>query len=293
MKRIGLFSIWLLLVLTTISGQVPRVFSSTELGVSITPPKVEPTFNQAFLILTFSLEPISGFSANVNLQYQPFSGTMAEYDKLSSIGFEQMNIEVISKKLTTNTAVYEYRGIYQEQVLHWYSVAKAIGGKIYLATATSLDSLWEQQKNVLKASVDSLELDKTLGHLIEDVGVRPLESDFWKLLSEIDKIIFVRGLLQGMVSEKMMQYLLLKELEAKPSQISEVQKQARSQLADEFIKSSKAIQDRISKDYQTNWQRDCMAFIDMYYSVPKNIEETLSTAYFYFLNNKYGWGYVE
>jgi len=294
MKSKLLLATYLIVVVAALSAQVPRIFSSTELGVAFTPPRIEPTFDSPFQVFSFFLQPTSDFSASVNLHYQPFTGTMAEYDKLFSSSIAQLNLEVLYRNVTSDSVNYEYRGNYQGRLLHWYAIAKASGGNLYLATTTTLESMWENQKDVLKDSVASLNLNKILGLTISTTPVNPVESDFWGLLSQIDKLIFVRGLLDGVISEKTISYLILHELDNMSAEMTTDKKITRKELTDQYRAINQDFHEKISQSYSSSpWQQESVNFIDEFYQNRNNTDEPLSTAFFYYLNRVLGWGYPE
>ena len=103
----------------------------------------------------FSLPVSSGFSGNVNVQIQPYEDSIADYDELSSSQFEQYNFTVLRRDLQKDSVVYEYSGTLQGRPLHWYAAAKKSKNRIFLVTATALESDWKRQSTVLKNSVDS------------------------------------------------------------------------------------------------------------------------------------------
>ena len=108
--------------------------------------------------LMMLLPAVNGFSANVNVQIQPYPGTIDEYKKLSDSQFEQMGLKTISSSIKGNVLYIEYSGNMQGKNLHFYSKAIKKGNKFYLATATDSDSQWSLNRNKLKLVVDSLVL---------------------------------------------------------------------------------------------------------------------------------------
>ncbi|WP_077340845.1 hypothetical protein [Pseudocolwellia agarivorans] len=100
----------------------------------------------------------NGFSANVNVQVQPYKGTITEYKQLSEAQFKQIGITLISKKEMGNTLIIEYSGTMQGQELHWYAKAVKKGDHVYLITATDNKNNWEQHKEQLINNVNSFKL---------------------------------------------------------------------------------------------------------------------------------------
>ena len=131
-------------------------YSSTDLGISIDVPVVKDSKNLTYSVAAFYLPAADNFAANVNLQKQGFTESADNYDKLTMKQIEQFNLTVINRVVNQNDLQYEYKGNMQGRMLHFYARAIKSGPTIYLATATSLESQWEQQKLLLIKSVDSL-----------------------------------------------------------------------------------------------------------------------------------------
>ena len=98
------------------------------------------------------------FAANVNVQIQPYPGTIEEYINLSKSQFSQIGLKLILTEKKDNTVTFEYSGPMNNANLHWYSKAVKKGGFVYLATATSLDIHWKKYRAKLMSSVNSLKL---------------------------------------------------------------------------------------------------------------------------------------
>ena len=96
-----------------------------------------------------------GFAANVNIQIQPYTGTISDYKKLSESQFSQLGIKIIRSELKGNIVTFEYTGPMNNAMLHWYAKAVKKGNYVYLATATSLDENWTTNKTKLVSSVNS------------------------------------------------------------------------------------------------------------------------------------------
>lgn len=102
----------------------------------------------------------NGFSANVNVQVQAYSGTMQEYKDLSEGQFKLRGLTVLYINEQGNSLTFEYRGKMQSLSLHWYAKAFKKGDHIYLATATSTEDDWELNKEQLMSNVNSFKLSK-------------------------------------------------------------------------------------------------------------------------------------
>jgi len=105
--------------------------------------------------LSMTLPPVKGFSANVIVQIQPFTGTVEEYLELSEKQFQSMGLKVISNKTNGNEVLLEYKGNLLKRDLHFYAKAVKKDKIFYLITATDLESEWEKTSVKLKSVVDS------------------------------------------------------------------------------------------------------------------------------------------
>lgn len=126
-----------------------------EHGFAIDPPAGHDAA-QTQQVVTLSMPTSDGFSPNVNVQVQPFNGTVEEYVNISREQFKTMGIKLVSEKHDARTATIEYSGSMQGRPLHWY--ARAFLGKsgLILATATALESQWAATRAALRQSVDSV-----------------------------------------------------------------------------------------------------------------------------------------
>jgi hypothetical protein len=132
-----------------------RSIGFSEHGFSIDAP-VGHDWSQMQQVVTLMLPASEGFSPNVNVQVQPFAGTVEEYLTVSKEQFKSGGITLLSEKHDAKTTTIEYKGTMQGRALHWY--ARAFLGKngLVLATATALESQWKGASAALKKSVDSL-----------------------------------------------------------------------------------------------------------------------------------------
>ena len=127
----------------------------SEHGFAIDPP-VGHDYGQVQQVVSLALPTTSGFSPNVNVQVQPFQGTVEEYLTLSHTQFKAGGIKVLNETHDAHGAMLEYAGQMRGLPLHWY--ARAFLGKngLILATATALESQWAGVSATLRKSVDSL-----------------------------------------------------------------------------------------------------------------------------------------
>jgi hypothetical protein len=138
---------------TTTRGR--STLSFAEHGFSIDAP-VGHDAAQMQQVVMLMLPPADGFAANVNVQLQPFTGTMDEYVRVSLDQFKANGVTVVAEKHDAKGAMIEYKGLYGGRPLHWYSRSFVGKSGIVLATATTSEPLWPKQGAMLRQSVDSL-----------------------------------------------------------------------------------------------------------------------------------------
>jgi hypothetical protein len=151
----------IILLLVTLALSLPAADLTNRLyfaasGFSIAPLEVSPGEKTGQALMMF-LPANNNFAGNVNVQIQPYSGTIEEYTALTLKQFKDAGVKVIAqKKAGTSGVVFEYSGELQGRTLHWYARAEKAVGHVYLATATAAEQEWPKQGSQLKASVDSL-----------------------------------------------------------------------------------------------------------------------------------------
>jgi hypothetical protein len=110
--------------------------------------------------LVMKLPPSGGFAPNLNVNIQPFTGTLEEYVKVSENQFTAGNYKVLNaKKLDDKTWVWEYRGTSNGVELRFYSKVLVTGKLAYLSTATATEPQWKKYADKLKSTVNSFKLD--------------------------------------------------------------------------------------------------------------------------------------
>lgn len=105
--------------------------------------------------LTMLLPASDGFSANVNVQIQPYNGSLAQYKNLSDAQFKQFGFKPLISKVSNGSVIFEYTGSMSGKTLHWYSRGYKKGDFVYLVTATAQAANWQKTKNKLMSVVDS------------------------------------------------------------------------------------------------------------------------------------------
>lgn len=109
-------------------------------------------------VFQYFLPPADGFAANVNLQIQPYEGSLADYEALSVQQFEQFDFNVLDISRSDSEILFEYRGDMQGTEFHWYSRVIKEGNYFYVVTATALADRWETERASLVDSVQSFRL---------------------------------------------------------------------------------------------------------------------------------------
>lgn len=110
-------------------------------------------------VLVMSLPGVRGFASNVNVNIQPYKGTMKEYVALSKRQFEQAKCKVITDEQKEDGEWrIEYTATMGGNNLHFYSRALLKGERVYLVTATAEESQWAGVQAKLRKNVDSLKL---------------------------------------------------------------------------------------------------------------------------------------
>lgn len=109
-------------------------------------------------VFQYFLPAADGFAANVNLQIQPYEGSLADYEALSVQQFEQFDFNVLDISRSDSEILFEYRGDMQGTEFHWYSRVIKEGNYFYVVTATALADRWETERASLVDSVQSFRL---------------------------------------------------------------------------------------------------------------------------------------
>jgi hypothetical protein len=112
-------------------------------------------------VLLMLLPPTEGFAANVNVQIQPYAGTVEDYVALSLQQFKSAGLTVLEQKISAKSvAVFEYTGKIQGALRHCYARAEKSGGNVYLATGTATPAQWDKEADRIKSCVDSFRCER-------------------------------------------------------------------------------------------------------------------------------------
>jgi hypothetical protein len=118
-----------------------------------------PTSNATGQAIMMFLPSKNSFSANVNVQIQPYGEGIKNYIALTDGQFKQAGLNIISEKqIGDNEWVCEYSGDLRGLSLHWYARGTFHENKVYLVTATALNQDWNEDSIPLKKCVDSFKI---------------------------------------------------------------------------------------------------------------------------------------
>jgi hypothetical protein len=119
-----------------------------------------PNASATTTALVLCLPASEGFGPNINIQVQPYTGTIKEYATLSTGQFDELKWKIISEKeIGDNEWSVEYTGTGESGELHFYARAISKNGKVYLATATAKESQWPTVGDTLRQHIDSFKTD--------------------------------------------------------------------------------------------------------------------------------------
>ena len=111
-------------------------------------------------LATFYLPVVAKFAPNITIIKQPFNGPLALYDKVSREGMKNLKWTILKVGKIPNGLTYNYKGMQNNQELHYYSKVLQVAGFVYLVTAVAPESHWTSLKDQLMTAVNSLKLDK-------------------------------------------------------------------------------------------------------------------------------------
>ena len=113
---------------------------------------------EPYQVLVMFLPPTADrFAPNINIQIQPYTGTIDEYialtkQQITGAGWELLELATPGKNVLT----LEFAG----DGLHWYARAVRDGDRMYLVTAAASETYWGDLAGQLKSTVDSFKLKK-------------------------------------------------------------------------------------------------------------------------------------
>ncbi|MCA1658324.1 MAG: hypothetical protein LC627_03385, partial [Verrucomicrobiaceae bacterium] len=111
--------------------------------------------------LFIKVDVTGGSPANINIQIQPFGGTMKEYMDVSRAQFEQLfekGWKILSEKQDGEKEwSCELTGTAKGTEYHFYARAVREGSKVYLITATASHKQWGSVGEKLRRHVDAFQ----------------------------------------------------------------------------------------------------------------------------------------
>ena len=158
MSTIRGFALLSLLILSCIPAQAQSRLDFPSAGFSIAALDAAPT-EMGYQVLTMSLPPSGGFSPNINVQIQPFDGSLDDYIALTHEQFDTYGLEMLSEDREDVSVTWEYSGTIQGMDLHCYARAECTAGKVYLVTGAAYSAQWGTVSATLRSCVDSFRLD--------------------------------------------------------------------------------------------------------------------------------------
>jgi hypothetical protein len=159
MKIPGLVVLSAILVASGFVAEPESRFHFRANGFSIAPLE-GVSENVPYQAVMMFLPVTEAFAPNVNVQIQPYDGTIKDFASLSQQQFKACGFTVLSENVSSTTVVWEYSGTFQGHRLHWYARAVQNKNKVYLVTATATESQWKTVSTKLRACVDSFKIEK-------------------------------------------------------------------------------------------------------------------------------------
>ena len=149
--------IFTILLAVTCSLQVyadsnSATFNQAGFSIDILDAKSSDAGSQRLMMM---LPASNGFAANVNVQIQPYPGSLKDYKKFSEAQFTQMGLKTLSILEKESEIYWEYSGNIQGKDLHFYAKVIKVDHLFYLATGTDLESNWPKTSKNIKSVVNS------------------------------------------------------------------------------------------------------------------------------------------
>jgi len=157
----------MLIVVFSITSVSARGPVAAENGKTVTLPRsgyaIEvldpgPAKAVAFDSFKMFLPPQGGFASNIDVQHQPYRGTLSDYAAPSVAAIQQANLTIGNARVENGAYMAEATGKVAgiDIELHFYFKAIKSGDNVILATATIPSSRWDTEKARLLPIVDSL-----------------------------------------------------------------------------------------------------------------------------------------
>ena len=143
------------IVLLTILDAKESLFTSSEFGFSISPPVVLPEPENGFSPVMFFLPRTGGFSPNVGVRVEPFSGHLASYSEITLQQLKRDKLKIIKFELDEAGLRWEFSGKIDNNQFRWYSRGVVYGPNAITITATAFESQWHEVGPQLIKCVES------------------------------------------------------------------------------------------------------------------------------------------
>ncbi len=142
-----------------VAGRPPRLqfekngfsIAPLEAGVSAAP------YRSAVLYLPAT----SGYAPHVEVQIEPYVGSIDGYVTITKQKLELVNMTIIAESVghAAGTATLDYSGKLNGRDLRFYARIELADGRVYVATAAALEAQWSDVGKKLTESVDSMKLE--------------------------------------------------------------------------------------------------------------------------------------
>ncbi len=125
-------------------------------GFTIEALDAPPSATTATTALMTFLPAAEGFAPSINVNIQPYPGSITSYITMSKDQFKHMNWTIAAEKQNGESEwIVEYTGPMQGNDFHFYARAVANKGKVYLVTATAKETQWNSVSGLLRKAVDA------------------------------------------------------------------------------------------------------------------------------------------
>jgi len=158
----------LALLVPCLSANAAEGFSSIQLPnttLQFTAPIHLSSYNPAPETLTYIFlrtDSKTGFQTNVNVQYQPFKGSLDDYSALSLSQFKSMGLTTMPPTHGSSGSFsyiqYDYTGEMAGRSMHWLARAFKVSDSIVLVTCTAQASTWEVDEALCTSAIQSIAL---------------------------------------------------------------------------------------------------------------------------------------
>jgi len=114
-----------------------------------------------YVPLAMAMPRTDGFSPNVNVNIQPYPGSLEDYLELTRRQMQAVGATFVEEpRIDGSTLRLEYAGTLNGRDLRWSAAAVQDGERILLVTATALASQWDDLGARLQRVVESFRLEK-------------------------------------------------------------------------------------------------------------------------------------